>query len=533
MKKYAKLILACALIAVFSVVLLTACGKKDDNISDANLVKNGDFESLGLSNWTEEQVSTTTYLNEVQETSVQSDQYQPQFGRGTLYLYTTNLSAGYIHNKQVVSLDKSKTYVLELDVNVSNIASTSNFVGAVVGFVEDKVDSRIEINSETDGWTHRTLYFSPRESGDYTFYIGIGNENNKVMGAVYYDNISIKECAASAVPAAVEVAAIGTVTRNGIGNTAAGNVYVILLGVFALLFAICMYFTFKRSISVGNEQLNERLSSKPAFVQKVFGSTTFYLILSVLLGFAIRFVLVNTVKGGYSADMTAIANYGSYILKNKISKFYTNYGASAMSVGGLYFLTAISYIAKLLGVATTDGGFIILYKVPAILAELILIWQIYNLVAARYNRISAFISAVFFALMPALFTFSGAYGELFSVAILLQVYAFLVFFDKEPKIVLSLILNSLAVLLEPIMVIPAIMLVYAIVLYYISNRSNGLAIRIFVTLAVCGIAMFASAMTFAYSEMFGAGGSFVYPVSQFISYIEGGQYQFSYNTFNM
>ena len=483
-------------IAIIAVLVLAfafaACNKTENSEEQAvvygeNLLKNGDFES-NLSNWTYDKGdSGYVYYNTV-NTNKESDTYNSKYGEYQLELKNL-MTASYVVMTQNVYLKEGVTYLFSADINVTEDITKEGDAGAYVAFSKDSTSYRINIVAATNGYTSRSFYFTPNKTDTYAVNIGLGTKTAAAKGSVYFDNISIIAKTDAEIAEGTVITNIGVKSGTDFNNTS-GILFVTLLTVLGAAICVGGYFALSYVIGTSDEEFKEKLfgTSKAG---KFFTSTYFYIVCSLLCGFIVRFILALTVNG-MTYEINTLSNYASALVNKGLPSFFVTYPSAGLTTGSLYLLSIIGGFAKLTGVSFASQGFYILLKIPAIICDLVIIYLIFSCATKYLSKIASFALALTYALLPAVFTVSSAWGQLTSVGALFMLLSVIALVNKKSW--LSVVFYYLAIIFEPIVLAFVVFYVGVLVIRAIKYSDERLPIIIS---TVCGfIVLFLIAIPF-------------------------------------
>jgi hypothetical protein len=314
--------------------------------------------------------------------------------------------------------------------------------------------SRIEKTEKTNGFVSESIYVSPKSTGNYNLNIGIGSKTLPATGNVQFDNISL--IAVNDAPAGTIIYDIGPGTKITTNQTTDGIVYVTVLAVLSILISIVIYIFIRKLMSKQDIDIENKLFKKDNLVKKILTSPIFLLTSAIIIGFVIRLVLANFISG-FTKEISLFSNYASSLVSSKNpTTFYEKYTSTSLQSGVLYLLWFIGYVSKWLGINYGTLGFYILMKIPAIVADLIMIFVVYDIANRYFHKICSFLFALLYAVMPIIFTLSSVWGSFLPLMSLFVVLSMLSFIDRKPIksiifIILALIIDTSAIYVLPIL----------------------------------------------------------------------------------
>lgn len=540
MKKFFKVVLILLMVSF----VFAACNKTNDSelldglTYDTELLKNGNFEN-DLTNWKEVKGTEGYISTSIVDSNVESEDYDPAFGAKKLEI--ENLwSPTYYNLYTEIDLVKGVTYRLGLQVNIPDTLSGvdgKSFIGAFVNFQGDSVVARIEVSSKTNGFEYYEIYFTPKKSGTQRITIGLGTSDMLVKGKAYYDNISLM--AVKEAPEGTQVYTLGTGTVSNY-QTNEGIAFVTTLTVFSALLLLGVFLLIKFNNKKADNELGVKLI-KNEKARNLLLSPYLLIIVAVVLGFVMRLVLVNFING-FSNEINSFSNWASSIVNKGITNFYTNYKSAAIGGGQLYIITLIGYLAKLFNVSFGTSGFFILLKIPSILCDLIMVYLIYELAINNkyFNKLSAFMLSLTYALVPVFFTVSSVWGQFTSVAVLFLALAIIGLIKAKPKDngklpimstpagVLSML--ALAIFFEPIIAVLLPIFIGYYTIRLIKNYNLSTLLQVVIVPIVAFVLYFVVTLPFTIKGIQGDSSIFMF-VEKMALQIKAGSY-YTVNTFN-
>ncbi|GKX67395.1 glycosyltransferase family 39 protein [Inconstantimicrobium mannanitabidum] len=215
----------------------------------------------------------------------------------------------------------------------------------------------------------------------------------------------------------------GGVVQRGNADTTYLPALTVYSVVFLIMCCVIYYFYKQKKIKIN-------LSNEKVII---------FTLLSV--GFLLR-ITVSTLMGGHN-DINLFKNWAESAAKS-LTQFYSS--AMQADYPPLYI-----YVLGLIGkIATIDGlssYFVLLLKVPSIIAEVITAYFIYKLSKKRFSVEVSILLATFYIFNPAIFFVSTFWGQVDSFFTLLLVVA--VYLLSEKKYVFSSAMFAACVLMKP------------------------------------------------------------------------------------
>ena len=446
-----KKILTALFIVIILMVVFYGCNTPADEFNQ-ELVINGNFEE-GDAGWTKNNGQSAIF--DIVTTNIGSDQYNSKYGEKQLEL-NSGYYANWLNLTREIKVVKGGKYKLQADINVSEDIENESFsaaqIGAFVGFKEDLGIKRINVIRKTDGWQTYIIYFTPVNNDTLNIQVGLGSSTSTSKGKARFDNVSVQRV--ESVPDGIETYNVGSAV-NTTRSTTGGNVYVITLSVLTALLCYIAYILIRRAMTLRNE-LEPTINEEKKFdIGRIVKSPVFLLTSVLIIAFTIRLVIVNLIQG-HIEDFNTFSNWASKLVGDGPLVFYKNTD-TVYPPGYLYILWGLGGIAKLLGIQTGSMGMSVFLKIPAIVCELIIIYLIFTLALKHFNIYISTVFAGLYAVLPAVFTNSAAWGQIDSVFGLFVLLSFLAVLDK--KYISVIVYYTIAIFLraEALLLLPLIM----------------------------------------------------------------------------
>ncbi|KAA8997131.1 phospholipid carrier-dependent glycosyltransferase [Paenibacillus spiritus] len=274
--------------------------------------------------------------------------------------------------------------------------------------------------SDTGGQWEK-LEFVGRTGGDQKeISIGpaLGGYGSLNTGKAYFDDISIEEL--SEAPAGASVISLDgdqtSAPKEESGNT--GDVSpksVLLFSALFTVFFVLMYRSAMRS---------RRLLDRPE------KTVRFWFILTLAAAFVLRLWLGWT-QQGYLNDMKTFMYWGQRVADLGPGRFYEEGVFADYPPGYLYILYLLHEIKLGLGLAAGSSGEMLLFKLPAIVADLITGVLLYRFVCKKWGSGLALALAALYLFNPAVLTDSAVWGQADSFFVLFLLLSIMAVADKR------------------------------------------------------------------------------------------------------
>ncbi|OBZ13355.1 phospholipid carrier-dependent glycosyltransferase [Bacillus sp. FJAT-26390] len=391
-----------------------------------NLLKNASFENVTAgapADWNHD-----AYLKEDNVTaySVSSDESHT----GTYSAVLENKGANHSRWTQVVNVKPKTTYKLSGYVKTEQIGPDAT--GAHF-FVDGVAVTYPEVKDTNGKWAYVHFYAKTgKDQKSITFAASLGGYGAINTGKAYFDDVSVEKV--SKAPSGAEVfSLVPTETGQGADATGAG-VSVLPLILFGALF--CLLFA-----AVYKKLFRDRgwLDEKP-HLHKV-------ILVFVLLGaLALRFWIAIASKG-YANDIALFMAWADHAVKQGLSGFYHTDMFVDYPPGYIYILYVLGAVKSMLALDASSNAAMLLFKLPAILADLAAAYFIFKAANKKAGYSVALGLSLLYVFNPAIIVDSAAWGQvdsIFALALVLSIYGI-----AENKIERASVWFAIAALIKP------------------------------------------------------------------------------------
>lgn len=407
-----------------------------DSISGENLLYNSDFSiaASGMdlpAGW--ELVSYRTEADEI-AVSVLSG------GPAGAYVEISNLVANDARIVQTVDVEAKTLYRITALVASEDVTGE---LGASISIDNYGIDGRYCYSEDVTGssdWRQLSLYVkTAKKQESLCIALRLGGYSMDSAGTARFADVQMYRCTDAGGSPVIDLENAGGSTEADSGlwqQTESGDVHAPLVS--ALLVSLCVALFFALLYV---RVLRYEAGMLPTPEQP--GTGLFFILSGALL---LRVVL-SLIFVGHSTDINCFMAWGNAMLKGPGS-FYTSGMFADYPPGYMYVCGALSWLAGLLGLSYGSAGYVLLFKLPATLADLAAGYFLYRL--ARREKLSEAFSlflAGLFALNPAGAFISGAWGQIDSILSLGLVFACWLFLTERR--VLAGALYGLVILFKP------------------------------------------------------------------------------------
>lgn len=324
---------------------------------------------------------------------------------------------------QLIEVAPNTCYQIECDIFVRDITGDG---GANITVMNSSASSEHIYHSEQ--WNHVTLIgVTGKDQTSITLALRLGHYGMLTCGEAWFANMKISQL--DHVPSdAVSFAEIQEKTQN---SPVTFWTWIVLVVFFIAILFIFIYRYFIKNINRPQSKLE--LPYMPLFI--------------FILAFVVR-VVVSLIFTGHPTDIACFQGWAVALADNGLSSFYTSGMFADYPPGYMYILWFIGEICKLFQISTYTSAYILLIKLPAILADLISAYFIYYFAQKKQfpNHISLALMAIF-AFNPVFVFLSGGWGQIDSfLTLLLLIFIYLYTRDA---IIPAGIIFGLSILIKP------------------------------------------------------------------------------------
>lgn len=433
--------------------------------AEGNLLLNPGFEEgddSAPSNWTKDMWVSGDSSGTL---SVQSEEVHS----GSKAVVIENLEPNHLKWVQTVKVTPSSMYKISGYTKV--VSTAGEGIGANI-FVLGVGGGYPSTKDTAGDWQY--LEFIGQTGSEQT-EIGIGASlggyANLIQGKAYFDDLSIEQI--EAAPEGATVISLDNSTPVQAGGDKAEEtshkVSPTKLLLISVLFSVFFAMLYNRAFR-SNKLLKQSDNIYTKWLYVVFGAA---LILRVWIGLTAQ---------GYQNDMNTFIAWGQRLLDGGPGKFYEEGYFADYPPGYLYILYLLSLIRSVFGFAHGSGGENLLFKLPAIISDLVLGYLIYQTGRKKLGSGIAFGLMLMFLFNPAVLINSAAWGQadsFFLIFLLLSIQA-----GSNKSFVRSAIWFALATLIKPQSLIFTPVLLFA---FYHHRAWKQLAIGAVYGLGIFGI----------------------------------------------
>ena len=509
MKKKLVIIL---LIAAIAFVMLAACDSYKADY-DTEILANGNFETFDseaskASVWT---VQAGTKANWGRNVNDGSNEYDSSLGK--YYFYLNNSTSSYQYIYQTVKLEKNAVYRLKADMKIDSLSGKAGV------YIDGAIETTgIVCSDTTSGWEEQEVYFMSTVSGEVRIVAAVGLPDVNATGVVYFDNISLQKV--DGVNEDTQVAILQM--KEGYTMSDGGSTtFVIFFTLISAGFAAGMYFLIRSIIKDKPLAPNNGTTKADKFLNAMTSNTALFLYV-LLAAFAIRFIIVLATAEGNDL-VSSWVELAKGIASNGYKSYYSNSTYEAQGI--IWILGIIGYIGKALNLQ--EVGYAILVRMPALIADLVICYTIYNVTAKYQKERMATAYGFIYAVMPVFFILGTLYGCMENIAMAFLLLMAVSMLNKKYVstgiyYTLALFFSNYALLLLPVI------LLYQIYAMFTDKESIAKSV---VTMVCCFVAFYLLSLPLCWAEV--AGGNVLFVFKKMYGFFSAANPLLSDNTFNL
>ncbi|OMD18566.1 phospholipid carrier-dependent glycosyltransferase, partial [Paenibacillus odorifer] len=398
--------------------------------AEGNLLQNPGFEEGGddaPSNWTKDMwiSGDNSALLSIQSEEVHS---------GSKAAVIENIEPN--HSKWVQMIEATPNSYYKISGWIKVVSTAGEGMGANILAVG--VGGGYPSVTDTAGEWQYLEYIGQTGPVQKSFGIGasLGGYSSLIQGKAYFDDFAVEKL--DAAPEGANVISLdSSAVSPDAGDKKADTPHkvsptkmLLISALFSVFFAVLYTKAFR----------SEKLMKQP---ENIYSK---WLSIAIGIAFILR-VWIGLTAQGYQNDMNTFISWGQRMVDLGPGKFYEEGYFADYPPGYLYILYVLSAIRGVLGFTQGSGGENLLFKLPAILSDLVLGYFIYQMSRKKLGTGIAFGLMLLFLFNPAVLINSAAWGQadsFFLIFLLLSIHG-----AANKKFVRSAILFALATLIKP------------------------------------------------------------------------------------
>lgn len=398
--------------------------------AEGNLLQNPGFEEGGEgtpSNWTKDMWISG---DEAGILSIQSDEVHSGSKAAVIENFEPN------HLKWVQSIKVTPDSYYKVSGWVKVVSTAGEGMGANI--LALGVGGGYPSTTDTNGDWQYLEYIGQTGPKQEQFSVGasLGGYSSLIQGKAYFDDLSVEKLDAAPEGANVISLDSAAVSQDAGDKKEEGSHKVsptkmlLIAALFSVFFAVLYIKAFR-----SNKLLKQPEELYSKWVSIAIGAA---FILRIWIGLTAQ---------GYQNDMNTFIAWGQRMLDLGPGKFYEEGYFADYPPGYLYILYILSAVRGALGFTHDSGGENLLFKLPAILSDLVLGYLIYQMSRKKLSTGIAFGLMLLFLFNPAVLINSSAWGQadsFFLIFLLLSIHG-----AANQRFVRSAIMFALATLIKP------------------------------------------------------------------------------------
>lgn len=398
--------------------------------AEGNLLQNPGFEEGGEgtpSNWTKDMWISG---DEAGILSIQSDEVHSGSKAAVIENFEPN------HLKWVQSIKVTPDSYYKVSGWVKVVSTAGEGMGANI--LALGVGGGYPSTTDTNGDWQYLEYIGQTGPKQEQFSVGasLGGYSSLIQGKAYFDDLSVEKLDAAPEGANVISLDSAAVSQDAGDKKEEGSHKVsptkmlLIAALFSVFFAVLYIKAFR-----SNKFLKQPEELYSKWVSIAIGAA---FILRIWIGLTAQ---------GYQNDMNTFIAWGQRMLDLGPGKFYEEGYFADYPPVYLYILYILSAVRGALGFTHDSGGENLLFKLPAILSDLVLGYLIYQMSRKKLGTGIAFGLMLLFLFNPAVLINSSAWGQadsFFLIFLLLSIHG-----AANQRFVRSAIMFALATLIKP------------------------------------------------------------------------------------
>ncbi len=368
----------------------------------SNLLRNAGFEQVtegAPDDWGQE-----AYLQEEGYTiySLSSEQAHT----GSYSVKIENKEANHARWTQTVQVSKKSIYKISGYIRTESVGADAT--GAHL-FVEGVAAEYPQVRDTQGKWDFIEFYAKTGDEQDsFTLGASVGGYGAINTGIAYFDDLSVEKV--SKAPSGAAVIALASEEASTPEHRAlnGGSVFATLLS--AAMFCVIVALVQSRLLRSASP-LEPDLQRRQQWLAALFGA-----------GLLLR-LIIGVTHPGYLSDMGLFKAWSERVFSVGITEFYFSGMFVDYPPGYMYVLYLLGAVKKLLGLSADGGATLLLFKLPAIAADMLAAYVIYAAARKRTSFKAAAGLSLLYLFNPAVIIDSAAWGQVDSVFSLVLVLA--------------------------------------------------------------------------------------------------------------
>lgn len=411
---------------IITILLLTLLWPSAIGQAANNLLKNASFENV--TDGVPDDWSYDAYLKEEHITAYTISDIEAHTGNYSVVL--ENIEVNHSRWTQTVSVKPKSVYKLSGYVKTEHIGPDAT--GAHF-FVEGVAVTYPQIQDTNGKWEYVHFYAKTgKDQTSITFGASLGGYGSINTGKAYFDDVRLEKV--SKAPAGAEAFSLAPSGHSEEAEAAASGGAVLPLLLVALLFSVFFAFVYKGLLR-GRSSLDEKFHLHQVLLVTVFVGAL-----------ALRIAIAISSKG-YANDIALFMAWADHAVAQGLSGFYHSGLFVDYPPGYIYILYLLGSIKSMLALDRSSEAAMLLFKLPAIAADLASACLIYQMARKKAGFSLSLGLALLYVFNPAVIVDSAAWGQVDSIFALVLVLS--IRGISENKIERASIWFALAALIKP------------------------------------------------------------------------------------
>ena len=405
------------ILLIILFVLLVPCSHADEE-----LIYNGDFEISS-----EEAQLPSGWQLEAYYSSSDSLSYGISTDETVgSFFYLNNVKNNDARIYQEIKVEPEHVYLISALIKTENV---SGGIGATVGVDNYSIDGTYCYSHSVAGsteWDEVQIFVrTGSEQKALRVCARLGGYSMEAKGTACFSGISAVDAEEYSLDDVIDImketgVSSGTYTQSTDSVSGSDDNTLIKTSVLSAFFLIIGVFSYIARFRYNDASVIDTNNARYRFAA------------IIVVAFAVRVVL-SLVFYGHPTDINCFMAWGNAMLKQGPSQFYTSGMFADYPPGYMYILWLLAGIAELFGFSYGSPGYVLIFKMPSIIADLISCYVILKLARKNgFQNVAALILAGLFALNPVISFVSGAWGQIDSLLALGLIICFILLEKGKP-----------------------------------------------------------------------------------------------------
>ncbi|MGN1068240.1 MAG: glycosyltransferase 87 family protein, partial [Christensenellales bacterium] len=369
---------------------------------------------------------------------------------GTAYVKITNFVSNDTRLVQSVAVQPETVYRIRANVCTESVRGELGATVSIDNYSVDGVYCYSEPVFGTTDWQRITLYVKTAPGQDsLRVALRLGGYGQQAAGSASFSGVDMRKADAPEDGELILLEEAKGVTAGASGETAqtaadddgaAALIWMLVVTIaVAALYSILHGRVFRYEADMLLAPAHPRME-----------------LYVILAGALLLRVILSLVFVGHSTDLNCFMAWGNAMLNGGPAAFYTSGMFADYPPGYMYVLWLTGSIAKWLGLSYGSAGYVLLTKMPSILADLGAAYLVYKMAArpwagssgkAQGNGCLPLVLAALVAFNPVMAFISGGWGQIDQILTLLLLAVIFLFLQK--KVILAGLVYGVAILVKP------------------------------------------------------------------------------------